>query len=238
MGIRLGDTFIGALLIGAVVIGLAPPASAVTKGPRDEQIARTGVFIVADFPAGFAARPATGTSHAENIRLAKGVPGCAPFIALEKLLSTQPQAESPDFADDSRTISNEVDVFKSEKAAAAALAIYAKPSMASCFQKLFKKQLAQDPATKGKIESVSITLDRQDIAGLGDDSVVYEGNMLITGTDGSTLKVGIGNAAVQVGRTVDDAAYRTTSADLTEVLTPAIDASVARLETVLSASNA
>ena len=93
-------------------------------------------------------------------------------------------------------MSNEVDVFKSERLAADALALFAKPSMVSCLQKLFHKQIAQDPKTKGKIESVSITLDRQDIAGLGDDSVVYEGKMEITGTDGSTTEVGVGNAAV------------------------------------------
>ena len=121
-----------------------------------------------------------------------------------------------------RTISNEVDVFKTERAANDALALFAKPSMVSCLQQLFKKQLAQDPKTKGKIDSVSITLDRQDIAGLGDDSVVYEGNMTITGTDSSTTQVGIGNAAVRVGRAVDDVTYLTTSAPLTDVVSPAI----------------
>jgi hypothetical protein len=83
---------------------------------------------------------------------------------------------------------------------------------------------------------VSVALDRQDIAGLGDDSVVYEGNMTIAGTDGSTTQIGIGNAAVRVGRAVDDVTYVTTSAPLTDVLTPAIDASVARLRTALSGS--
>ncbi len=112
------------------------------------------------------------------------------------------------------------------------MALFAKPSMVSCLEKLFKKQIAQDPTTKGKIASVSVTLDRQDIAGLGDDSVVYEGNMALTGTDGSTSKIGVGNAAVQVGRAVDDVTYLTTGADLTEILTPAIDASVTRLQAV------
>ena len=84
-----------------------------------------------------------------------------------------------------------------------------------------------------------MTLERQDIAGLGDDSVVYEGSVVLTGTDGSTRRSGIGNAAVRVGRAVDarhlldDRAA--TSAD---ILTPAIDASVARLRAALGATPA
>jgi molybdopterin-binding protein len=237
MGIRLHHTLSFGLLASALLIALGVPAAAASKS-GDVQIARAATFVLADFPAGFAATSSTPSSSAENIKLAKGVPGCAPYITLQKLTGAQPQATSTDFADDSRTISNEVDVFKTERAANDALALFAKPSMVSCLQQLFKKQLAQDPKTKGKIDSVSITLDRQDIAGLGDDSVVYEGNMTITGTDSSTTQVGIGNAAVRVGRAVDDVTYLTTSAPLTDVVSPAIDASVARLRAALAGSAA
>jgi hypothetical protein len=61
---------------------------------------------------------------------------------------------------------------------------------------------------------------------------------MITGTDGSSTQVGIGNAAVRVGRAVDDVTYLTTSTPLTDVLSPAIEASVARLRTALSGSAA
>jgi hypothetical protein len=91
----------------------------------------------------------------------------------------------------------------------------------------------QAASLKGKIAGVVVTIERQDIAGLGDDSVVYEGSVDLTGTDGSKAKIGIGNAAVKVGRTVNAVSFSTTSADLTEILTPAIDASVGRLRTVL-----
>jgi hypothetical protein len=235
MGIRLHHTVSFGLLASALLLALGAPAAAATRS-GDVQIAKAATFVLADFPAGFAATTSTPSSSADNIKLAKGVPGCAPYVTLQKLTAVQPQATSTDFADDSRTISNEVDVFKTERAAADALALYAKPSMVSCLQQLFKKQLSQDPKTKGKINSVSVALDRQDIAGLGDDSVVYEGNMTIAGTDGSTTQIGIGNAAVRVGRAVDDVTYVTTSAPLTDVLTPAIDASVARLRTALSGS--
>ena len=57
--------------------------------------------------------------------------------------------------------------------------------------------------------------------------------MVLTTKDESTTKIGVGNAAVQVGRAVDEVTYLTTGEDLTEILTPAIDASVARLRTAL-----
>lgn len=249
MGIRLrgrrrrpghgltGTFLIGTLLVGAALTGFAAPATAATKGKSDTRIAKAGTFVLADFPAGFAAKASTPSSNAENIKLAKGVSGCAPYIKLQKRTDKQPQAHSKDFKDDSRTVSNEVDVFASKHDASRALALYAKPSMVSCFQTLFKKQLAQDPTTKGKLASVAVTLNRRDIAGLGDDSVVYEGNIVLTGTDGSTGQIGVGNAAVQVGRAVDDVTYVTTGASLTEILTPAIDASVARLRQALGGSS-
>jgi hypothetical protein len=83
---------------------------------------------------------------------------------------------------------------------------------------------------------VVVNLDRQDIAGLGDDSVVYEGTMELTGADGSTSRVEVGNAAVRVGRAVDVVTYSTTGGSLTDVLTPAIDASVSRLRSALAGS--
>jgi hypothetical protein len=223
----------GPLLVGVALVGLAAPATAATKGSNDKQIAKAGTLVLADFPAGFVAKASTPSSSAKNIKLAKGVSGCAPYITLQKLTNAQPQASSKDFKDDSRTVSNEVDVFTSARAAGGALALYAKPSMVSCLQKLFEKQFEQDPTTKGKIASLVVTLDRQDIAGLGDDSVVYEGNIALTGTDGSSARIGVGNAAVQVGRAVNDVTYLTTSATLTDILTPAIDASVTRLRSAL-----
>jgi hypothetical protein len=129
---------------------------------------------------------------------------------------------------------NEVDVFRDEKAATAALALYAKPSVVACLEHLFEKQLREDPSLDGKLADVVATLDRQDIAGIGDDSVVYEGRIDLSGTDGSTKQVGIGSAAVRVGRTVDVVTYTTDGGDLTEILTPAIDASVGRVRAMLA----
>jgi hypothetical protein len=131
-------------------------------------------------------------------------------------------------------VSNEVDVFRSDRVASEMLALYAKPSIVGCLKKLFEKIVMQEPSFKGKVESATVSIERQDIAGLGDDSVVYEGKIVLTGTDGSTAQLGIGNAAVRVGRTVNAVSYQTQGSDLTDILTPAIDASVGRVRAALA----
>ena len=64
----------------------------------------------------------------------------------------------------------------------------------------------------------------------------FEAGIQLTGTDGSTNEIGVGNAAVRVGRSVDVVTYTTNGGSLTDVLTPAIDTSVSRLRTALARS--
>jgi hypothetical protein len=212
----------------------AASSAASASSAADTVVARSGTFVASDFPAGFAASPPSDKTHADNLRLAKGVDGCAPYVALQKAVAPLPQAKSSRFADATRGIGNEVDVFPTERASTAALVLYAKPSVVGCLENLFEKQTRQDPSLRSGLDDVVVTLDRQDIAGLGDDSVVYEGTLVLTRTDGSSDRVGIGSAAVRVGRAVDVVTYTTTGTTLTDVLTPAIDSSVARLRTALA----
>ena len=192
------------------------------------------MLVLGDLPAGFTSEPSSGASHAENLRNAKGISGCAPYIQLQKAIIPVPQATSAELTDEDRGVSNEVDVFRSDRAASEMLALYAKPSIVGCLKKLFEKTVMQDPDLEGKVESATVTIERQDIAGLGDDSVVYEGKVVLTGTDGSTATLGIGNAVVRVGRTVNSVRYQTQGSDLTDILTPAIDASVGRVRAALA----
>jgi hypothetical protein len=225
-----------ALAIACVLAALGATAASAASQSADTAVARAGSFVASDFPEGFEPTVASDKSHTDNIRLAKGVEGCGPYVTLQKSVASLPQVKSTRFADATRSVGNEVDVFPTDRAASAALVLYAKPSVVGCLENLFEKQARLDPETRDAIDDVVVELDRQDIAGLGDDSVVYEGNIVITGTDGSKSQVGVGSAAVQVGRTVDVVSYTTTGGDLTEVLAPAIDASVARLRTALARS--
>jgi hypothetical protein len=219
----------------------SPAASSAASQSGDAAVARAGTFVASDFPTGFEGTPSSVNSHADNVRLAKGVGGCGPYVTLQKAVMPLPQVRSPRFGDGTHGISNEVDVFPTDRAASAALVLYAKSSIVGCLENLLEKQARQDPDLRGSLDDVVVHLERQDIAGLGDDSVVYEGSTEFTGTDGSSQKIGIGSAAVRVGRTVDVVTYTTTGSSptggsLTDVLTPAIDASVSRLRSALARS--
>lgn len=236
MGTGLGRVGVVALVGTVVSVGFA--SSATASRSSDQQLAKQGVLLQSDFPDGFTRKAPDNSSDAEVAKLAKGTSGCGTYIALQKLTDAQPNAKSQDFEDDSRQVSNEVDVFKSVKSADAALAIYARASVPTCLERLFTKlltqQFAKDPSTKGKIARVAVTLGRQDVGGLGDDSVVYEGSAKVTAKNGTSHTLGIGNAAVRVDRAVSDYTYTTTSGDLTEVLQPAIEASVSRLQDAIT----
>ena len=223
------------LAVAGVVLVLTTPVFGAATSSTDSSLAKAGVFVAADFPTGFQPSAPSSQSHADNVKLAKGVAGCGPYVTLQKTVAPLPQAKSPRFADIDRTIGNEVDVFVSERAASAALTLYAKSSVASCLEHLFEKQAYQGYAP-ASLDGVDVSLEREDIAGLGDDSVGYEGSIEISRTDGSTQHVDVGSFVVRVGRAVDVVTYSTTGADFTAVLTPAIDASVARLRLALTPS--
>ena len=225
---------VGALALVTLSIVLAATSAGAASQSADTAMARAGVLVAADFPDGFAASPASDKSHIDNVRLAKGIDGCAPYVTLQKALVPLPQAKSPRFADASRSVGNEVDLFPTDRAASAALVLYAKSSVVGCLENLFEKQTRQDPTLQSTLDDVMANLDRQDIAGLGDQSVVYEGSLVLTDTDGSKSQIGIGSAAVRVGRALDVVVYTTDGTSLTDVLTPAIDASVGRLRAALA----
>src|SRR5262249_10146266 len=154
-------------------------------------------------------------SHTDNVKLARGVAGCGPYSTLQKTVAPLPQAKSPRFADADRMIGNEVDVFASERAASGALTLYAKSSVAGCLEHLFEKQARQDPSLRDSLADIDVALERQDVAGLGDESVGYEGKVVFTGTDGATRQLNVGSIVVRVGRTVDVVTDSTSGAEVT-----------------------
>lgn len=237
-GRRSSARAFAAVIPVVIVLGISlAPTAATGAGaesqPVDAAIARAGIFAASDFPPTFQVLPGQSAAAGEVVKLARGVDGCGPYVTLLKASVPRPQARSLRFGDAARAVSNEVGVYPSERAASVALTLYAKSSVVGCIENLAEKQLRQDAAQDagrgGTIDEVVAKLDRRDIAGLGDDSVVYEGSIVVTGTDGSTTQLGVGNAAVRVGRAVDVVTYTSTGTDLTDVLAPAIDSSVTRL---------
>ena len=126
--------------------------------------------------------------------------GCAPYVILQKALVPLPQAKSLSFGDASRSISNEVDVFPTERAASAALVLYAKSSMVGCLENLFKKQTRQEP------ELQAFMVSGQLLPRFGEPSemaamvafLLSEGGSFCTGitypVDGGWLAKGLQNA--------------------------------------------
>jgi hypothetical protein len=232
-GLRRSTRALVAAVVIAAVSCTVTNAGAASQN-ADAAMARAGVFVASDFPASFHTQPGSNSSTSDTVRLAKGVDGCGPYVTLLKASIPLPQARSSRFGDAARSVSNEVDVYASERAASAALTLYAKSSVVGCIENLVEKQILQDPKTRASLDDVVAKIDRQDIARLGDDSVVYEGSVVLTATDGSTSQIGVGSAVVRVGRAVDVVTYTTSGTDLTDLLTPAIDASVARLRAALA----
>ena len=120
-------------------------------------------------------------------------------------------------------------MFPTERAASALAGPgYAKSSMVGCLENYFEKQIRQERQAE-TLDDVAATLDRQDIAGLGDDSVVYEGarpdrrrREAVAGRHRGACWCAWGGRPTAI-------VYTTQGSDSTDVLTPAIDASVARL---------
>ncbi len=223
-----------ALAVACALTALATTAAGAASQSADTAIARAGSFVASDFPEGFEATAPPDTSHADQIAMAKGVEGCGPYITIQKRLVTTPSAGSQQFGDTTRTFGNEVDVFPSDKAATSLLGLYEKPSMVGCLENYLEKQFRRsgDP----QVDDVTVELDRQDIAGLGDASVVYEGTAEYVLIDGTTTRVALGNATVRVGRAIDSILYFSSGAEVNDIVSPAIDASVSRVRTALARS--
>jgi hypothetical protein len=209
-----------------VAVGCAVTVAGASSQAADTAIARAGVFVVGDFP-GFASQPSSSITHADQVAMAKGIDGCSPYVTMQKRLQTVPLAASLQFTDDGGSFGNEVAVFPTDRAASALLGLAAKSSMVGCLENYLEKQFRQQ--RQAGVDDVSATLERQAISGLGDDSVVYEGSLDLTGADGKRSQVAMGSVLVRVGRATEAVVYFAEGSDPTGVLAPAIDASVARL---------
>jgi hypothetical protein len=223
-----------ALALGCAIAALVASAAGAASQSGDTAIARAGTFVASDFPAGFESKAPPDTTHEDQIAMAKGVEGCGPYITIQKRLIAIPSAASQQFVDTTRTFGNEVGVFASDKAAASMLALFEKPSMVGCLENYLEKQFRRSGGPQ--VDNVTVELDRQDIAGLGDASVVYEGTAEFTLTNGTTSRIALGNASVRVGRTIDSVLYFTSGADVSDLIGPAVDASVSRLRSALGRS--
>jgi len=226
--------FVATMAILVAVSSGAGVADAAPKSSDDAAIGRAGTFVLNDFPTGFTSEQPPTKSTAVQIREAKSIAGCGPYVSILKAADTGASAQSPQFKDNSRVVGNGVDIFRTPRVASGLLTLYSKPSMVGCLERSLQQQFASDSANVGRIDRVDVKLQRLAISGLGDGSVVYEGTVTVVGTKGESAQLLVGTAMVQVGRAIDLVFYSTSNDPVTEILTPAIDASVTRLRTALA----
>jgi hypothetical protein len=223
----------------ATVCVFAVDAGAASKA-TDLKIAKAGLLRTSDFPSTWTQKKHDSSGDAEVEKAASKISSCQKYLTFMKTIKKNPRELSPDFELDQSSISNTVNVSTSVKAATSAMAAFGSSSMPTCLNKVFavvlKAQFAKDTATAGQVSSISVQFTPLDGINLGDDSVVYQGIVTIELKTGESVQLQVGNAAVRVGRVVNDFSYSST-ADISEVLANAIGQGLSRLEGALAAAS-
>jgi hypothetical protein len=219
------------VVVAAMAVGLlAPAADAASVGnASDEEIAAAGVLVAGDLPATYTASPRDTSSDAQTEKVAKKLAACKKYVAFRKAVDQYPEAKSDDFDQGQTQIDNSVAVFPTAKQAKAAVDAYTASGMPACFGQLVGKLARQAGGTaKSQIKEV------KDVS-VGDQSVAYEGPVVITESDGSRTTLGFGNLVVRVGRGVAVYSYNhDAQTTITADLQQAVSASGGRLQQALA----
>lgn len=222
---------------GLLVVAVAGGADGASRSD-DLGIAEAGLLTGGDFPAGWTATPPDASDDRDIERAARRIASCKRYLTLRATGQKQPRAESPDFSFESSRIDNSVAVFASTRAANAAMKVFEHPTVLRCIDRLFadvlEAQLAADPATRDTITDVELDLDTTELDDLGDRAQAYEGTVTLSAVDGSQATVGVGIAAVRVGRAIALYNYFVDTAEVLQLLPGLVDTSVARLETAVA----
>jgi hypothetical protein len=228
-----------AVLILVVVVGLlgaiAAPATAASS---DQSLAKAGVLVGSDFPAGWTQSTRGQTSDKTLDAAAAKVAACKPFLAFSRANKQHPRAKSPNFDLQQANVTNTVSVFPSSAKATAAMHTFADRRMADCldalFRSVFKQQLKKNSKLAKQLVSVDTSIAPVSDVRIGDQAVAYQGTVHVAFKDGTSQSVGLGLVSVRVGKAV--AGYSWTSdTDISAALQPAIVQSVTRLHDAQSA---
>jgi hypothetical protein len=225
-----------AVLLTCGLDGVVLAAAASSAG--DRRIAEEGVLTEADFPRGWTSSPRDSSNDSQTEKTAKTIPACKGYLALRAAAKKQPNATSPEFELGDSEIDNTVSVFPTTRSATKATKAFDAPAVPSCinslFTKVFTEALADDPATSGQIDDIDVDIERAPVAEVADSTTAYEGTVRISARDGSSQTIGVGVAAVRVGRGVTLFSYVVDASGVVELLPSLVDASVARLTVALA----
>ena len=222
---------VSGLAVSALVVGAPAGAGAVSTGgsSSNSQIAKAGVLVSADLPAGYVQKKHDTSSDKATQKTASKIAECKKLAAFFQTVKKYKQAKSPDFDQADTTISNTVTPFPSASKARSAMGTYTAAGLPACFGKLLAKVVASQGA--------QVTADIKQVGGVdvGDQAVAYEGPVDIAAKDGSTARLGFGTLAVRVGRVVDVYTYsHAAETDVSTTLENAVQSSLTRLQQALT----
>jgi hypothetical protein len=227
---------LGAVLAGGFAMATAAPGTAAASS--DQQIARAGVLVRSDFPAGWTRSTRGQTSDTALDAATAKVASCDPFVAFTKLNRKNPRAKSPNFDHDQSNVTNAVSVYPSTAKAVTAIETLADSRLPDCYQRVYssvtERQLAKNKTYADKIASVDTSIAPVSDVRIGDQAVAYQGTISVTFKDGSRQTIGVGIASARVGDAVVGYSW-TSDADISAALQPAIVKSVSRLQRAQSA---
>jgi hypothetical protein len=230
---------LAAAALDALPAGAGTTSTTAPSAADARQIARAGVLVASDFPAGWKQGKRAPTSDAELDAAAGDIPDCKPFLAFSAANKRNPRAKSPSFGLGDAEVTNVVSVHPSVARATAAMQKFGDARLPSCldrlFAKVYRQQLADQPKVAKRVRSVSTNIQPVEGVRIGDEVVVYQGTLDIDLKGGARQTLGVGLLAVRVGEALSGYSY-TSDADISGALQPAIVASVQRLQHAQSAA--
>jgi len=223
--------FVPALVVVVSLVALGAASGAVSVS--DEELARAGVLVVSDFPAGWTASARATTSDAVLDAAAAKVASCRPFVAFSRANKKNPRAKSPNIELQHSNVTNAVSVYPSAARAAAAMRTFADPRLPDCLERLFRavfaRQLKSNEQVADQVESITTSIAPVPDVRVGDEAVGYQGTVDVGLRDGTTQTIGLGVVSARVGSAVTGFSW-TADSDIAPALQPAIVKSVSRLQ--------
>jgi hypothetical protein len=215
------------LLATGVVATTAVPGTAAESS--DQQIARAGVLVRADFPTGWKSSTRAPTADTSFDATAAQVPSCTPFLTFSRANKSRPRARSQNFDHAQSHVTNAVSVYPSTAKATVAMRTFSDPRLPDCFQKVYSAVYERQLAKNDQITSVSAAVAPVADVRIGDEAVAYQGTLAVALADGTTQTIGIGVVTARVGDAVVGYSW-TSDTDISAALQPAIVQSVNRLQ--------
>jgi hypothetical protein len=188
-------------LVGLFAVSMSQSATAAPGQPnaQDQALAKTSVLRLSDMPTGWVSTAASSTAQADQVR--RGILECRRYQTTVVALRKQPRAAT-NFDQQNNSISSDVAVTPSVRAAQAAYAGLTYGGVSSCFQKAFGQIITQSLSSRGASAKLqTISGGEQSEPAVGAQSAAYEFTATFSAL-GLTPQVYITQDVFRVGRSL------------------------------------